>query len=134
LLRHTGALFARDVGHRQLRLERGQLIVLLLHRPHDRLPPIAGGPQGTISGFLEKAARSERERRKHQKHREQVQSHRRGELDTLAVDVAAGQAARVQHQLGQREPDLAFQMQESVQQVVGQREEAAMQVNPVPTI
>jgi hypothetical protein len=52
----------------------------------------------------------------------------RDELRSLALNVAARQPAGIEHELGQRAPELAFEVEDRVQDVVAEADDAAVDV------
>jgi hypothetical protein len=70
--------------------------------------------------------------REHQEDGEQEQRDRRDEAGALAVDVAAGELARAPGQHRQGAPDLAFEVEHAVQQVVPEGAERAVDMALLP--
>jgi len=76
----------------------------------------------------------DRDRRERQEDREQEQRHRGDELRALPIDVATRQPSGMKEQFRQRAPDLPFEMKDAVQNLVTEREKAAVQVRGLPAI
>ena len=102
-----------------------------------RLPQVVGelGARGlqpqprpaAARGHVEAGERHavDREHREHQEDREQEHRHRRDELGALAMDVAAGQLAGPPGEQRQGPPELAVEMEDAVDEIVGDRADAA---------
>jgi hypothetical protein len=95
-----------------------------------RLAGIGVGP--ALVGFLVRAAAraerpaDEREDREHHEHGEQEDRHRRHELRPFAGDIAPGQLAGPPGEQRQGAPDLAFEMEHAVGEIVPEGGERAM--------
>lgn len=70
----------------------------------------------------------------HQENGEQKQRDRRDEVRALAVDVAARQLARPPREQRQGAPDLSLEVQHTVQQIVKEAFERAVDVGLLPAL
>ena len=102
-----------------------------------QLPCLAGDFRRGLGARLGPGGRSERpaenrEDREHRKDREQEQGDRRDEAGALAVNVAAGELAGAPGEQGQGAPDLAFEMEHAVKQIVEEGAERTVDVALLP--